>query len=429
MIIRGAALAVFALLGGEATAQAARPYLERALEVQNWLRSCRVETEHGVSWPVHVTQPDQHATDLYSGTAGIVLFYLEAWHATGSAELLEEAVRGADHLIASLAAESDAIDAGLYTGVAGLGFVLCEAWKASEEERFRAAAMRCVALIEKSARPVGRGVEWSDVTDVISGTAGTGLFLLYAAREMGDSRALELATRAGHRLCQLGEEADRGIRWVMSPRIPRTYPNFSHGTAGVAYFLAELHRATQEEGFLDAALGGGERVLDLAEEGLVYHHTPGGEQLFYLGWCHGPPGTSRLYEALAELTGDATWSAAAQDSFDAVMASGIPGERTDGFWNNAGQCCGTAGVIDWLLATRPDEQDLLRVLVDDLDARATCDESGRSWEHAEHRVRPEEVSAQTGYMQGAAGIGLCLLHLDGWGRREPAIVFPDSRLR
>ena len=37
---------------------------------------------------------------------------------------------------------------------------------------------------------------------------------------------------------------------------------------------------------------------------------------------------------------------------------------------------------------------------------------GLRWVQAEHRVRPELLVAQTGYMQGAAGIGMWLLRLD-----------------
>jgi len=49
------------------------------------------------------------------------------------------------------------------------------------------------------------------------------------------------------------------------------------------------------------------------------------------------------------------------------------------------------------------------------------------WIQAEHRVKPELLVAQTGYMQGAAGIGMLFLHLDALERgRKASIVFPDS---
>jgi hypothetical protein len=63
----------------------------------------------------------------------------------------------------------------------------------------------------------------------------------------------------------------------------------------------------------------------------------------------------------------------------------------------------------------------------DLLARATRDNRGTRWVQAEHRVRPEQLIAQTGYMQGAAGVGMWLLRLDAQQRkRAPLVRFPDS---
>ena len=46
---------------------------------------------------------------------------------------------------------------------------------------------------------------------------------------------------------------------------------------------------------------------------------------------------------------------------------------------------------------------------------------------AEHRVQPKLLVAQTGYMQGAAGIGTWLLRLDAAGiGRETFVRFPDT---
>jgi len=65
---------------------------------------------------------------------------------------------------------------------------------------------------------------------------------------------------------------------------------------------------------------------------------------------------------------------------------------------------------------------------DDLLARATAEGAGLMWVQAEHRAQPEFLVAQTGYMQGAAGIGMMLLHLDAViaAQESPRIVFPDT---
>ncbi len=49
------------------------------------------------------------------------------------------------------------------------------------------------------------------------------------------------------------------------------------------------------------------------------------------------------------------------------------------------------------------------------------------WVHAEHRRRPSEVAAQTGLMQGSAGIGLWFLRLHAFSQnKKPLIYFPDE---
>jgi len=74
--------------------------------------------------------------------------------------------------------------AGLYTGLAGIGFVLHETYVATGDTRYRDGARRAVTRIHEQAREVGAGVEWIDSTDILSGSAGTGLFLIYAADRM-----------------------------------------------------------------------------------------------------------------------------------------------------------------------------------------------------------------------------------------------------
>jgi len=222
----------------------------------------------------------------------------------------------------------------------------------------------------------------------------------------------------------------------MDPAFPRLMPNFSHGTAGIAFFLTRLYERTGRREFLDAALAGARYLTSIAKTAgdvcLVFHDEPDGKDLFYLGWCHGPVGTARLFYRLALAAPDPSWLDWVRKAARGVSTSGIPESQTPGFWNNAGLCCGLAGVADFLL-------DLYRVFQDPADL-AFCDrvterllaaaaiEDGRmKWIQAEHRVRPDLVIAQTGLMQGAAGIGLYLLRRDGLERgRAPLIVLPDA---
>ena len=130
--------------------------------------------------------------------------------------------------------------------------------------------------------------------------------------------------------------------------------------------------------------------------------------------------------------GDRAWLDWVRRSANGLLRSGIPEQETPGFWNNAGICCGLAGVGEFFL-------DLYRALGDEaylefskrvaarLLAKATVEDGRMSWLQAEHRTRPDYLFAQTGYMQGAAGIGTFLLRLADADRAKiDRIVFPDT---
>ncbi len=256
------------------------------------------------------------------------------------------------------------------------------------------------------------------------------------AEELKDPTLYDLAAAAGKRLLELGIPTKNGLKWRVNPYFSRLMPNFSHGTAGVAYFLATLYKDTKKKEFLDGALAGASYLLSVAKKNgdtcMIFHNEPGGEDLYYLGWCHGPVGTARLFYRLYQVTGDKTWMEWVNKSAHGVMTSGIPEKQTPGFWNNVGRCCGSVGVAEFFL-------DLYRItnhqkyiafskkMTRHLLKKAAPQGKGLKWIQAEHRVRPDLLVAQTGLMQGAAGIGLWLLKLDAFekGKKE-RIFFPDS---
>ena len=107
-------------------------------------------------------------------------------------------------------------------------------------------------------------------------------------------------------------------------------------------------------------------------------------------------------------------------------------ERSPGLWNNVSRCCGNAGVSEFFMALHRRTKDVRHLafaedVAHDTLARATSEGDGLKWVQAEHRVRPELLVAQTGLMQGAAGVGLAMLHLDGAREgRKPLVRLPDD---
>ncbi|MGD0781909.1 MAG: lanthionine synthetase LanC family protein [Candidatus Aminicenantales bacterium] len=424
-----------------ASAPASVEHFTPALGAALWLDSAALKTAAGLAWPTDPKDPKSVNSTLYAGTPGVVLFYLEARAAAQARNLAAAVVEGmtakakggADELLARL---DDEMGVGLYEGLGGIAFTLEETYKATGEARYRQGFRKCLDIIRMKARPSGKGIQWSPSNDIISGSAGAGLCLLYAAGELGDKTLIDLAARAGDRLIELGRARNGGLDWAMDPDFPRTMPNFSHGTAGVAFFLVRLYGATGNRAYLKAALAGAKYLLSIAKTDgdacLIFHDEPDNKDLYYLGWCHGPVGTANLFYSLFKETGDPVWMDWVRREANALVESGIPEKETPGFWNNAGLCCGLAGVADFFLNLYKAARDPVYVaffnrIMNRLLDKATVDGDKLSWIQAEHRTQPKLLMAQTGLMQGAAGIGLVFLRRDGFEMgRAPLIRMPDS---
>lgn len=420
------------------TSPHAPPYLELALKAANWIQSCSVTTPLGKLWPVNPDRPMEVDSSLYAGYPGIILFFLELYHSTQDSTWLKEAKRAADILVATLPDSSSSVlegeSAGLYTGIAGQGFVLEEVFLNTGEMVYQQAALLCFDILQASAQNAGNGVEWNPVTDMISGSAGIGLFLIYLHRKTKTQAVLDLAIKTGKHLQDLAITEPHGsLSWKMTPDFPRVMPNFSHGTAGIAYFLATLYQETGKASFLKSALAGAKYLLSITSpEGLVCHDFPDGEDLFYLGWCHGPAGTARLYRKMAQITGDPGWTQAILKSAQGILQSGIPDQFAPGFWNNVGICCGNAGVADFFLdlyrlSGTEDYLVFAKRLTENLLGRATPEGDGLKWIHSDIRKEPDILSAETGLMKGASGIGIHLLRWDAFERGTDVLIkMPDS---
>lgn len=399
-----------------------RPWLDAALGAERFIRGARQQTGAGVAWPADPLKPDSVSPDLYNGMAGVVPFYLELWKVTGREEFLREAELGARELMTRV---SD--DSGLYTGLAGTVWVIERTTSLGGSRGLASDARRLGADLIARGHAAGQGIEWNESTDIISGSSGVGLALLHFDRVLGLPHAREAAVNAGAHLLELGQSAEGGLTWLMTPTFKRNMPNFSHGTAGVGYFLARLHRVTGEARFREGAEAAARYLTAIAvskgDGAVVRHHDGDGENLFYLSWCHGPAGTARLFHELAS-QGNTTWGSWVPRLARGISAMGVP-ERSPGFWNNISQCCGNAGIIQFAL----DQKNVpyARAVTADLMSRATRDGDAIKWVQAENRVQPDNLVAQTGFMQGAAGVGMVLLHLDAAERNAGwDVTFPDS---
>ena len=406
-------------------AQSARPYLDLASRCALWIDQSTQRNADGMAWPADPLKPTTIGLDYYNGMPGVVAFFANLYHASGDEKWRDRAQQGGAYLVAETARRGPAVGAGLYTGLAGLAtsYRTLEATKVGPQ--WGDASRKAAKSLADMAKRSPDGAEWLDSNDIVSGTAGIGLFLVDASVKWKDNALADLAVQAGRKLLKAGQPAEGGLMWFPGSSTARNYPNFSHGTSGVAFFLATLYQQSKDKAFLDGAIAGAKYLDAVATKRTgaraIFHVTGGGEDRFYLSWCHGPVGTARLYHRLQQITGDKQWGQIVDELTAWVVTSGAPVQQSAGYWNNISQCCGAVGIGQYcidLARHRPTlAADKIRELVvATTRAKATDDATGLRWVQAENRVSPDNVVAQTGFMQGAAGVGTFFLQLDAFSR-------------
>jgi hypothetical protein len=429
-------------------------FLAASVETARWVRSAERKTDQGSYWLPEPDHPEKlitisPANAFYSGSAGTVLFFLQLTKATQDPSYLEDATRAADYLAAtwqSLPAGEERIPGtklSFYSGLSGAAFVLAETWKATGNAKYKEAALAATDYIANEAKPVGRGVAWSSSPGII-GDGSVILYLLYAASTFQRDEYCKLASRGGDRLLELASvHSAGGLSWKGASSqalgLPKEayFPNFELGTAGVAYVLARLYEDTSDARFLEAAKQGALHLQTIAtvdgDSALIPYRYPDLTDIYYLGFCHGPAGTARLFYQLYKVTKDAAYLEWTKRLASGIITSNIPDRLTPGFWNVVCQCCGSAGVTDfslglWAATGETEYYAFANKVADQVLGRQTdLDGKGYRWYQAWTRVKPWEVTAETGYSIGASGVGSALLHtaLAQKGRYE-AILLPDN---
>jgi len=340
------------------------------------------------------------------------LFLAELYRVTGDRACRNTALGALRHAFARIDSIPPSVRIGLFTGWTGIALVAARVAVLLDEPSLFDQAKD---LAKRAATHPSEEKEF----DMISGRAGAIMALVVLRRLLDDTDLLESAVRFG---CELIESAD-GDRGTYSWKLPgiKSYRNLtglSHGTAGAAVALLELHAETAETGFRDAALRAFqyERNHFSAADGnwpdFRRNDPIGGRKPSKFPcisfWCHGAPGIAlsrlRAYDLLGEehFKGEATVAlATTRDSIVSAHVSSC---------GNYSLCHGLAGNSEAILYG-------MRVLEDRTADRTIVFETaltaverygapGARWPCGTH------VGETPGLMLGLSGIGHHLLRLN-----------------
>jgi lantibiotic modifying enzyme len=249
--------------------------------------------------------------EFYGGTSGVALFLARLHQATGEKLFRLTAEGAVEQCVSRIETATPVSRLAYYAGWAGTAHALIQIGEALDRPDF---SDRGFAILELSVREEPA----PNMLDVIGGIGGMIPPLLAIHSRYDRPCLFDGAVRLGERLVEVANKSDAGWSWpTIAPTPGKTHPDltgFSHGTAGVAWALCELHRATGREEFLEAARQGlryEQSWFQTAYENWPDFRndpTPGADgkpqYACAMAWCHGAPGIALGRLRMYQLTHD-----------------------------------------------------------------------------------------------------------------------------
>jgi len=430
-------------------------HVEGALK---WLIDKAIPAENGFKWP-HLENDDHYYTSLYEGTPGICLLFLKAYEITGNETYLNYAEGGMRWLMSLAVEEKEGYKwphvensflrwtywTGLYEGTAGIGSIFLDFYKVLDNDtylEYAEGAARWLINIGKIGHlsSFGTTCRWPHIQwffpipqiDVISGSAGIGLFLLKIYEVTENEIYLKYAKFAGNSLMKNAKHIDDCYTWDNYIGIFRSFisSGFSHGTSGVGYFFAELYKISKETKYLEYAEGAARWIIkdsvnDSQSGGVKWREVyrtdrPDDAKLFDTGWCYGPPGICDLFIDLYKITNNPEYLKYSELAAKWLMHIAIPEgegykwprhltENGDGQSADVTICHGAAGIGEsfldmYNLTKEPIYLEYANGAAEWLKQVAIKDnDGGYKWD--------TYGECHTGYSIGTSGIALFLIEL------------------
>ena len=372
----------------------------------------------GVTW-INVAKDDSSVEkmDFYRGNSGTSYFLLKAYVLTHDHKYLRTAEDGLAYIRSRATKEAgglslDPVENGLFVGNGGPGYTFLYAYQVTKDREYlrtaESFADRILAKPDFSPR---------SSPDIISGAAGAGIFLLKLYSVDKNRTYLNGAVKLGDSLIERAEPQERGVKWKTfddNPEIDYYFVGFSHGPAGIGYYLERLYQVTRVPKYHDYAMKAQDYIESIAvhEKNYVkwYHEELARKTRFSSQWCHGAPGMNPFFIVLYQDTKDRRFLDWIEQNTNYLLDQGVNVRK------NGSVCHGVSGNLGSLLAVyqatrRPDYFADLREGIGILEGSALREPEGYSW-------TPPELKVDYGYMTGIAGIGDFFAWLASDGKRH-----------
>lgn len=302
----------------------------------------------GRNWRLGPLSPD-----VFNGISGVTLFLAELARATGE----ERFARLARHAAVTITRQVDRD--GTYThhgmaGLPGIAYTLCRLAGLLYDDSLHEVALDLTGRVLPQVKSDGE-------FDIVAGAAGTIAALRAVHTLHPNGPAADVIRAAADHLLQTSEPHGAGISWMpalIADNSLATQPlaGFGHGTAGIAWALAEAAHLLGEQRYADAARSAidYERELFVPETQSWRDVRDDTGDATINAWCHGSIGIG-----LSRLGVRETLYSADTTDVDAEINAAITNAREGGFGLSHSLCHGDAGAVELFLSAstalkRPD---------------------------------------------------------------------------
>lgn len=364
----------------------AEDYLKAAIDTAEWIDTLAIKTEYGRIWQALPEGQDGYREDvplftpksMYDGSAGIGIFFIRLYEATGDTRWLTEAEEAAAHIIATkvgvewyqttLHSEVKGIipvpgwAAGPYNGPVGEAYFLEDLYQVTGKQAYRDYVLYVADVLLEATVTDKRGLHWSDQED-ITADGGFIVFLDILYRKTGIKKYLELAK----------EGLTYAMNIAVGDETGRLIPYQDHPVTGPTY------------------------------------------DKYYLSTCYGPVGSTLAFRELYEITGEEIYRNWTIELSRGIVRAGAPEKHSWGFWNCQCQCCGTAGILEHFAAMYEytGEKEFYDYMIRTADVMLSDSDHRtpglRTWYDSWWRTIPTRVVSYPGLYVGVAGCASSLL--------------------
>lgn len=384
-------------------------YIGESVNIAESLLSMAVEDERTLTWiglgMNRVGRWEQTSLDasLYDGGPGVALYFLYLHAATGQQKFLDAFLKILKYSALDAAVQAvdnkERLDDWVLYPPTGTTFPCSALYLCIHGAHFGHVEGLDVVL-DATLAWCEAGLKRQPRLDFLNGAAGVARLLVVAYRVLGDKRCLAMAMKYGELILSNAISMSTGLGWA-SDAYPNPLGGFSHGSAGIAFALADLGTACGDERFISAAVGALEydrslfsadkdKWLDLrhsdAENGLSIH------------WCHGVSGIGLSRILLSGLLPSADLSGDVNRAMEIILADSQANDcLCHGEFGNIDVCltaCDFSENIDWI--------------------RRTKEKVANRWRFAHERGSwrgglPNRTIGICGLFMGTAGVGYGLL--------------------